>query len=359
MKRTNWFWFSALIIAGVFYLLNSLSTIFFPFFLGLIGAYAFDGIVTRMGRFKISRGLASAIVILGVILLLIVMLIIFIPFLQQQFYVLGSNVPSMVESSFATIKPLLERSASEFGTPSPAELQGQIKSHLGDILTWSIKLITNVLTNGMALANVLSLIFLTPIIMFYLLKDWPKLVCTVEALIPAAYSDQVKHLAKRIDYTLSAYAVGQSFVCLVLMVLYSVSLTLIGLPQGFFVGILTGFMSFIPYVGMLAGLLASLAVSIANLSGLNQVTSILIVFGLISIIESNFLAPRLIGEKVGLHPVWIIFSLLAGATWFGFVGILIALPTAAMIGVIVRIALEFYRSSGIYLGTSREVTPAA
>lgn len=359
MTQSRLIWILAALSAVILYFLNSISAIFFPFFTGLIGAYALNGTVTRLEKFKISRGIASSFIIFGVILLLVILVIVFIPFIHQQLLTLASNVPGIVESTFTTMSPVLERASAELGTPSAIELKAQIKSHLGDIMSWSIKILTNVLTNSMALANLLSLVILTPIIMFYLLKDWPKLVSSVTDIIPHPYRQTIKAYALRIDDTLSAYARGQLLVCLILMVLYAISLTIIDLPHGLFVGIMTGFMSFIPYVGMITGLIASLAIAFANALGFNHIMAIFIAFTIIGLIEGNILSPRLIGERIGLHPVWIIFSLLAGATWFGFFGVLLALPTAAIVGVIVRIALDAYQSSYFYKGKSSEASPAA
>ncbi len=345
----NWMWMLAIISVFIGSMFYSLSAIILPFLLGFIGAYALDGLVTRMGRIKISRGIGSAILIFGVILLLTLLMIVAFPYLQQQLISLALGVPAVVNETFDHFKPFLEELSERFGTPQATDLKTQLTSHLGDVLTWSIRLITNLLTNSMILANVISLTILTPIIMFYLLKDWPKLIDRVDHYIPVAYLDDIRHHAKTIDKTLSEYAKGQATVCLILMVFYACTLWLIGLNQGVFIGILTGFLSFIPYVGWLIGFFTSIALALTQFDS-SLVGMVFITFFIVGMIESNFLSPRLIGEKVGLHPVWIIFSLLAGATWFGFMGVLLALPIAATIGVIVRIALEWYLTSSLYKG---------
>jgi predicted PurR-regulated permease PerM len=357
MGQKNWFWFTVIILGSLAYALSSLSAILFPFLMGAIGAYALNSTVDQLGKLYISRGVASAILVLGVIFSLILLMMVFIPFLQKQLFSLATQVPALVEKWYISLKPLLDKSAHEFGTPEPSEIKTQVTSHLGDIITWSIRLITNLLTNGMVLANLLSLILLTPVIMFYLLKDWPTIIEKIDACLPVPYQPVVRHHARTMNQTLSAYARGQGLVCLTLMFLYSVSLWAIGLDQGFFIGIITGFMSFIPYVGMITGLLASIAVTLANLQGWEMLIKVFAIFVVIGAFEGNFLSPRFIGDRVGLHPVWIIFALLAGATWFGFFGVLIALPSAAIIGVLIRIALEWYRTSPFYLGRNRDSCP--
>lgn len=347
-KQNNVFWIGVILTAIIIALLVSLDKILFPFFLGLVGAYAFNYFVTAMECRGISRGIGSAIIILGVLFSLGVLLVVFLPLVQRELFILASKMPTVIENWVNTMRPLLEKSSNEFGTPLPSDIKAQVTSHMGEIINWSIKLLTNILNNGLALANTLSLTILTPIIMFYLLKDWPKLVASIEQNIPHKYQQDVLFYAQKVNLTLSAYVRGQALVCFILMILYSLSLWAIGVQHGFFLGIITGLMSFIPYIGMLTGLLATLAISLANFESWGQILMILLTFVTIGTIEGNLLAPRLIGEKVGLHPVWIIFSLLASATWFGFLGVLVALPLAAIIGVIVREVLQWYRSSSIY-----------
>lgn len=348
-----WLWFVAAFLFLIASAVYSLSTVAFPFLLGLIGAYALNGLVSRMEKMHISRGVSSAILILGVLFLLTLLMIVAFPYLEQQLFHLAVSVPGLVDNVFNYLRPFLEQMAEKFGTPQPTELKSQLTSHLGDILTWSIRLITNLLTNGMALANMLSLIILSPIIMFYLLKDWPKLIAGIDTHIPLRYVAAVRYHAQTMDLTLSAYAKGQAIVCLVLMILYATTLWAIGLDQGVFVGFLTGFLSFIPYLGLIIGLLTSIAIAFTQIHGI-FIWKVIAVFAIIGLIESNILSPRLIGEKVGLHPVWIIFSLLAGGTWFGFIGIILALPVAAMIGVLVRVMLDLYLASPLYIGDRAE-----
>ncbi|WP_010302659.1 AI-2E family transporter [Candidatus Odyssella thessalonicensis] len=349
MNRNLWLWTLAAALVASFYFIKSLSAIFFPFLMGVIGAYAFNGTVTRLGKYRIKRGVASALTVLAVLMTFVVLIMVFIPFVQQQIVTLAIKAPQLAGSWWQDLKPLLSSVNERIGAAaSPDELKAKVSEHVGDIFTWSLSLITNLLTNGMALANIISLVILTPIIMFYLLKDWPRMVKSVHDLIPFKYRPNVMLYASRIDQTLSDYARGQLLVCLALMVLYSVSLSLIGVNQPIFLGVMTGFLSFIPYIGAFLGLLATLANGLAHFEGWNQIILILVVFIAVGLVEGNLLSPRLIGERVGLHPVWIIFALLASATWFGFGGVLIALPVSAIIGVIVRTALEWYKTTKYY-----------
>jgi len=350
VNKTLVFWAVVLASLAIYYFFNSLSTIFFPFLVGLIGAYALDGTVSRLERIKISRNMGSGLVVLTVLLSFILLLMVFIPFVHQQIITLAAKAPTLADGWFENAKPWLAEMSQKFGSAmTPDEIEHKVSEHLGIIFGWSLKLITNLLLSGMALANIISLIILTPIIMFYLLKDWPKFTASILGMIPKKHVNTLLLYAGRIDKTLSDYARGQLLVCLTLMVLYSISLWAIGVKQPFFLGFMTGFMSFIPYVGTVLGLLATMANGFAHFEGWNQIILILAVFISVGLVEGNFLSPRFIGERVGLHPVWIIFALLASATWFGFAGVLVALPVAAIVGVMIRTTIEWYKTTKYYL----------
>ncbi|MBM3468888.1 MAG: AI-2E family transporter [Alphaproteobacteria bacterium] len=337
-----WFVAFAIVATSILY---SLGSMLMPFFAGFVGAYALNFPVSWLSEKRFSRGITSAFFVVSLIILLITLMLIAFPYLQQHLFLLASSIPPLIERLFQNIAPTLERISQDYGTPSAAELKTQVISHLGDILTWSVRVITNLLSNGMALANLLSLVILTPIITFYLLKDWPRLIAKIDSLLPSKWAPTIRTHAKTIDRTLASYVKGQAIICLILMALYSFGLWAVGLKQGVVVGVLTGFMSFIPYIGMLIGYMTSLGISFTEFTGWSSIGLITLVFVIISLIEGNILIPRFIGQKIGLHPVWIIFSLLAAGTWFGFMGILFALPVIAALGVITRIVLDWYVKS--------------
>lgn len=348
MLKTQWIWISAAIAAFLYLTVRSLSAICFPFFMGFMGAYVFNGVVIRLRKYHLSRGMASALVVLLVLASLVILMMVFVPFVQHQLVSLALIAPSLIESWVADIKPLIETYSHKAGLGSPSEIKSHVSEHIGAIFSWSLGVLKDLLSNGMVLANLLSLVFLTPIIMFYLLKDFPSLIQAIDDVIPQKSRPAIIAFVHRVDEVLSDYAKGQAKVCLVLMVLYSIALTAIGIQQSIFLGIMIGGISFIPYVGALLGLLATLATGFAHFEGWNQIILIFVVFTVISVFEGNFLSPRLIGERVGLHPVWIIFALLAAGTWFGFLGILFALPVAAIVGVSVRVLIEQYKKTSLY-----------
>lgn len=350
-RRIHWFWITLMGLTAFIGTLYSLGSMLLPFLTAFIGAYALNRPATWLSQHYLSRGIASGLLVLSLIIILVTLMLIALPYLQQQLFLLASSIPPLIEHLFQSIAPTLERVSQDYGTPSAAELKTQVISHLGDVLTWSVRVLTNLLSNGMALANLLSLVILTPIITFYLLKDWPRMIQKIDNLLPQKWEPQIRQHVLTIDRTLSSYAKGQSTICLILMVLYAVSLWAIGLKQGIIVGILTGFMSFIPYIGMLLGYLTSLGLIFANFTDWSAIGFVTLIFVCISLIEGNILIPRFIGQKIGLHPVWIIFALFAAGTWFGFMGILLALPITAALGVMSRIIIDWYLNSSIYQQT--------
>lgn len=353
-QQTQWFWFTLLGFVALMGVLYSLGSMLMPFLAGLIGAYILNSPATWLSKHYLSRGIASAFLVLSLIILIVTLMLIALPYLQQQLFLLASSIPALIEHLFQQIAPTLEKISQDYGTPSASELKTQVIGHLGEVLTWSIRVLTNLLSNGMALANLLSLVILTPVVTFYVLKDWPHMIAKINGLLPLKWAPQIRKHIVTVDRTLSSYAKGQAIICLILMVLYSTGLWAVGLKQGVIVGILTGFLSFIPYIGMLIGYMTSLGISFAGFTDWSSIGFVTLVFVSISLIEGNVLIPRFIGRKVGLHPVWIIFALLAAGTWFGFMGILLALPITATLGVVTRILIDWYLETPFYRQRSIE-----
>jgi predicted PurR-regulated permease PerM len=214
------------------------------------------------------------------------------------------------------------------------------------------QLLPSLLTKGEALLSLFSLFVITPVVAFYLLCDWSRVVSAFDQLIPVPQRKTVHGLVREIDTAISGYLHGQLTVCVILGCYYAFGLTLAGLSYGFLIGAVSGFLTFIPYVGSLTALIISFGVALAQF--FPDWTRILIVVGVVLVgqfLEGNVLAPKLVGESVGLHPVWLIFALLAFGYLFGFVGLLLAVPLAAAGGVLIRFALRRYRASPLYTGT--------
>jgi predicted PurR-regulated permease PerM len=200
------------------------------------------------------------------------------------------------------------------------------------------------------LINLVSLLVITPVVAFYLLRDWDRIVIQIDSWLPRRYAETIREQVRAVDATLAGFLRGQGTVCLILAIYYGLGLSLAGLDFGLVIGLVAGLLSFVPYVGAIVGLLLSVGLALVQFDAWLPIAIVAAVFILGQVVEGNFLTPKLVGESVGLHPVWIIFALLAGGTLFGFVGLLLAIPAAAVIGVGVRFALDRYLVSAYYKG---------
>lgn len=338
---------------GAFLLLftvYSISGILLPFALGFFLAYVFNHPTQRMVDLGLSRSISSGIIVFSFVLFLILIVAFTFPYLQKQIRDLSLSLPYLVEYYISQITPFLDKTAKEWGTPEVVEIKKQISSNVGDLVNWILRIFVNLLTSGMAIANLLSLIFITPVITFYLLMDWPKITVTLFKLLPVNYVQPVSNYLKKIHHSLATYGKGQLMVCFYLVIAYSLGLWAVGLKNGFVVGLITGILSFIPYVGFIIGFITSLAISLLNFTTWGSLLLVFIVFIVNGILEGQILAPKLIGNKIGVHPVWIIFALLVAGTLFGFLGVLMALPCLAILSIVVRDLLSRYRKTEFFLG---------
>jgi predicted PurR-regulated permease PerM len=217
-------------------------------------------------------------------------------------------------------------------------------------LSWLGGLLVGLVSSGVALINLLSLLFITPLVAFYLLRDWPKITARIDHWLPKAEAKTVRAQLREIDRTLAGFARGQALVCLALAIFYAVTLTAAGLDFGVLVGLFAGLASFIPFLGAFGGGLLSIGLALIQFPTWSQVFVIAVIFVAGQIIEGYVLTPKLVGDRVGLHPVWIIFALMVGGALFGFLGLLLAVPAAAAAGVLVRFAIERYLASPFYRG---------
>lgn len=332
----------ALAALGVLaYLLTSLSAIMLPFVLGFALAYFLDPVADRLEAVGLRRSLATLTITFIVSLGLLPVIVFGLPALAGQITILIGNLPGYIADmqSWLALQNLTEG-------------QSQIVSTIGEALLGGLReTASGLLLSGLSVLNMLSLIVITPIVAVYMLNDWDQMVARVDALLPDEHAGTVRDLARQIDETLGGFARGQSMVCLALGTIYALGLSAVGLESGVIVGILAGLVSFMPYVGAAFGMI------LAGGLGLGQFgfdwlpfVQMAVVFGFGQFIEGNFLTPRLVGDRVKLHPVWIIFALLAMGSIFGFLGLLLAVPIAAIIGVLVRHAVTLYEQDYIKRG---------
>jgi predicted PurR-regulated permease PerM len=342
------FWLIGLLLGLVgLYLLRN---ILLPFVAGLAIAYMLDPVCDWLERRGFSRPAATVIISACIVVVLVVALVFLLPLVEQQIVDFAGRLPGFVEALANRLLPTLASFGEQLGITNLSDLSSSAGSHAAGILGWIGGAVAGLLGRGMAIANLLSLLFITPVVAFYLLRDWDRLVREIDSLLPQRHAETIRQQLKSIDRTLAGFARGQATVCLLLAIFYAAGLSLIGVNFGFAIGLGIGFLSFIPYVGSITGFIVSVGVALAQFGGWTHVGLVVALFALGQLLEGYVLTPRLVGGRVGLHPVWVIFALLAGGALFGFVGLLLAVPTAAAIGVLVRFGTEKYRQSNYFRG---------
>ena len=357
LHRQVLIWTAAL--AALIAVMWLLSAILLPFIAGLVLAYFLDPVADALERYGLPRLAATGLILLTAILILTTALVILVPVLNDQLARFADDLPSLIESLVARFDEFAPLWMKELVANSGANVQGSITEVAGKAAGWIVSLLSSILSGGMALVNLLSLMVVTPIVAFYLLVDWDSMVAKVDSWLPRDHADVLRQLARQIDAAMAGFIRGQGSVCLLLGAFYAVALSLAGLKFGLAIGLLAGFLTFIPYAGALIG--GVLAIGVALVQFWPDYVSILVIAGIFAIgqfIEGNFLSPKLVGKSVGLHPVWLMFALFAFGYVFGFVGLLLAVPMAAAAGVLVRFALGQYLQSPLYLGTGAPATAA-
>jgi predicted PurR-regulated permease PerM len=340
-----------LLVLAVFgFLLFALRGVLLPFVAGMAVAYFLDPVADRLEERGISRTLATALITVAFFVLAISFVIVLVPLLQSQVVGFVGKVPDLVEAMRERAGPLLERLQAHLSSADLEDLRSAAQSYAGQAIRWIGGLIKQILGGGVALLNLLSLLLITPLVTFYLLRDWDRITERIDGLLPRKAAPTIRAQAAEIDRIIAGFVRGQATVCLILGTFYGIGLSVVGLEFGLIIGFATGLISFIPYFGMLVGLVVGFGVALAQFSDWMPIAMVAGVFLVGQIVEGNFLTPKLVGDRVGLHPVWVIFALLAGGALFGFTGVLLSVPAAAVIGVLVRFAAERYRDSGLYAG---------
>jgi predicted PurR-regulated permease PerM len=349
-QRQVIFWLAAL---AVFILaLWLLSGVLLPFIAGMAIAYLLTPLTDRLERLGINRAVAALLIIALAVLAFVYLILLVAPILGGQLSSFIDNIPGYVSKLQGLLnnpsRPWVQKLLGAGFNPD---------KNMGDLVSQGVGWLTTFLhslwSGGRALVSLFSLVVVTPVVAFYLSYDWHRMIRTVDDAIPRNHRATVRELAREVDAAIAGFVRGQTAVCLILGSFYAVALTVSGLNFGLLIGLISGLITFVPYVGSLTGLVLAVGVAVAQFWP--DYTSILTVLGIFLVgqfLEGNLLSPKLVGESVGLHPVWVIFALLAFGYLFGFVGLLVAVPMAATIGVLVRFALHRYRQSAIYTGGS-------
>ncbi len=314
----------------------AIKGILLPFIVAFISAYFLNPAVELLHK----KGLSRSVVVISIttlfFLLVISSILLLSPVLYRQMLELLHALPQYIIYVNQKIVPSFNIIIDKLGPDAVENARNSIGNISGYMLKFFSVMVGNIWNSGLALVNILSLLFLTPIVTFYILRDWDIIINKIVKLFPVKHSDVIKAQLKEIDKALSGYIRGQTHVCLIMGIFYSIGLTLTGLEYGLFIGMATGILLFIPYVGMLFGCVVGLAVAFFQFGDIFHIGIIASVFVIGQVIEGAFITPNLVGNKIGLHPVWIMFSLLAGGALLGLLGVLIAVPCAAIIAVLVR-----------------------
>jgi predicted PurR-regulated permease PerM len=349
LQRQTTFWIGALI--ALILIVWSLQTILLPFIAGFVLAYFLDPIADRLENLGLPRIVATSVILATAILLVVLVAILVVPVAIDQLVKLVADLPTLTKTLAERFNEQAPQKLKDLVANSGTDLQGQLTDYAGKIAVWLAAILASLWTGGRAVISVLSLLVITPIVAFYLLADWDHIVARVDSWLPRDHVEEVREIARDVDTALAGFIRGQGTVCLILGVFYAAGLTLVGLKSGMAIGFAAGMLSFIPYVGALIGGLLAIGVGLVQFwPNEGQVLLVIAVFLAGQFLEGNFLSPKLVGGSIGLHPVWMMFSLLAFSYVFGFLGLLLAVPLAAATGVFVRYGLKRYLQSKFFTG---------
>ena len=348
-QRQRWALLLALLVVA-WLALQLFASVLLPFVAAAGVAYFLDPLATRLQRAGARRGAAAGLLLITLLAACLMFALLLYPLLVAQLGILLSRLPTYIQlvRGFAAeaIANLQQRLGPDFVDEKLRDLVG---GQAGAMLGFVAVALRQVVGSGFALFNVLSLVVVTPVVGFYLLRDWPTVVGRVDGWLPRRYAGVLRAQAREVDRILSAWLRGQAMCCVALAAYYAVALSAVGLDLGLIVGISSGLLSFIPYVGSITGAITAILLAFAQFPTWFGVAMVGGVFVLGQLLEGYVIYPRFLGDRVELHAVWVIFALFAGAAAFGFVGVLLAVPIAATIGVLLRFWLRRYLSSSLYL----------
>lgn len=341
LPRIHWGWL--LLLIGFAVLFWASRAVLGPFIAGFIVAYLLDPTTQRLVARGWSRWLAAVVVLFLFFAAIIGILLASAPIIEAQVVQLTTSLPKLIDNTL----PLAERLLDD--TRMFANSQ-EILANMGNkAIEWFSSSFGSIVAGSLAVVNLLSFIVITPIVAFYLLRDWPGIVIQIESWWPRDKLPVIKALWAEADEALSGFIRGQSLVCLALAVFYAAGWSLVGLDYAIVLGLLAGVLGFVPFLGVIFAVGLSLLIALGQW-GFDplQLGLVIGVFVVGQVLESSVLTPNLIGNRIGLHPVWVLFAVFAGGTIAGVIGVFFAVPVAAVLGVIARHALAHYRNSEFY-----------
>ncbi len=338
------------LLVAVWLVLRLFESVLAPFVAAAVIAYALDPPTTYLTRLGVPRGLAALLMILALLFALLLFALLLYPLILSQIGLFIGRVPQYVQLLQAWAREVITHLQASFGSDVVNDkLRDLVSSQAGTMLSVVASTLTGVIGSGMAIFNVLSLVVVTPVVGFYLLRDWQSVIRRVDAWLPRRYAGVIRAQAREVDRILSAWVRGQALCCVILALYYALALTVAGLDLGLIVGLAAGVLSFIPYVGSITGGITAIGLALAQFPHWRGVFVVVGVLLVGQVLEGYVIYPRFLGDRVELPAVWVIFALFAGAAAFGFLGVMLAVPAAATIGVLCRFWLRRYLASQLYL----------
>ncbi|GAB5389810.1 MAG: AI-2E family transporter [Alphaproteobacteria bacterium] len=340
------FWMIALVVfmAAVWVLREVLPA----FLCGMIVGYLLDPIALKLQKRGWARWAATSACIGGFFVTFLSFVLLLVPLVTSQLLALIRKLPGYIERLRDTIEPMAINIMGSLSEAQKANIESSLAQLSGQILEMSSNVAGRLVDGGVAVFDFISFMVIMPVVAFYMLRDWHTITDRLDNLLPRPSAPTIRMLAGRIDNSIAGFIRGQMTVCFVLGLTYAILLSLVGLEFGFVIGMMAGLLSFIPYVGSIFGFIASTGMALIQFGMEPMVLLVIVIFVAGQFLEGNVLTPKFVGDRIGLHAVWVIFALMAGGNLFGFVGLLLAVPVAAIIGVLVRFGLERYRASHYY-----------
>ncbi len=347
IKQQLLFWVSACLLIVLF--VWAFREILLPFVAGITIAYLLNPLLIRLAKFNVSRSLATILILSVFFISLAILLGLLIPPLYQEVLQLAERAPEYVDALWTRLQPYLEIVEERVNENDlDQSLRDALKSNIGNALGAGTELLGGVLSGGRTLAKLGTFLVVTPLVAFFMMIEWQSMVSWVDDLLPRRQYDQIRELLASIDKKIAGFVRGQLLVALSLGVLYAVALSFVGLQFGFTIGMAAGLLSIIPLFGSVVGLIISVGVAYLQSPDLVFILTVAGIFLIGQLMEGNFIAPKLMSQSVGLHPLWILFALMAGGALFGIVGLVLAVPVAASVGVLLSFTLEQYKESRYY-----------
>jgi predicted PurR-regulated permease PerM len=343
----------ALVVAfvlAVWLFFRLFSSILMPFVVAAGVAYFLDPAVSRLAKIGVRRPMGAVLMLFAVLLFVALFIVLLYPVIASQAAVLATNLPSYIKVAQVDFANIMADLQHRLGPGAMSQkLRDLASNQAGEIMGFLGSAATNIIGSGFAVVNVLTLLIITPIVAFYFLRDWPGIVRHVDSWLPRPYEGVIRAQAVEVNRLLAAWIRGQAICCIVLAVVYAVGLTIVGLDLGLIIGLAAGLLSFIPYVGTIVGAVLAILLSLSQDPGWHSVISVMVVFAFGQALNDYVIQPRFLGDRVGLPAVWVIFSLFAGGAAFGFLGVMLAVPVTATLGVLARFWLRRYLHSSLYL----------